>query len=412
MAYINLHLHSNQELTREQVVDIGLMFNPKFPTKWLPTQLRVLDNVLCNLVKYQNENKILFHKRNEKNLPPRYNPLQLGHRVMIGEAGVLAKLKKAKLIKIKTGDNTYKVPKEKYDAGYKAKTSEFKSLGSGTLEFARLLGITRKTIQRAEGTHHVILKKPRPSKTLVDYTDSKLSLHIEALMSEYCDFLNTFSISCDGEKFTDILLRRSFRDLDGDKSLKYGSRSGGYWHDLKRPVRPRTIINRQKTAQLDFVSSQMNILYCWKYETNMSEEDQYDIKGFKREMVKVMTTRMLNNYTKESASGSFKGWLNLRENYYYKTEYEKNPFPLWKLQKAIREKHSPVAHLFYNKKIGMNLQFLEASLIFEIAVQLCRRGIPALTVHDEIIVPRRDEGEAKMVMYSTYIDRKLYKALF
>jgi hypothetical protein len=40
-------------------------------------------------------------------------------------------------------------------------------------------------------------------------------------------------------------------------------------------------------------------------------------------------------------------------------------------------------------------------LIFEVALQLCRRGIPALTVHDEIIVPRKDEGEAREVMYST-----------
>jgi hypothetical protein len=412
MAYLNLNLHSNQELTKERVVEVGLMFNPKFPTKWLPTQLRVLDNVLCNLVKYQNENKILYQQKAQPNLVARYNPLNLGHKVLTGKAGVLQKLKKAKLIKIKTGDNTYKVPKEKYDAGYKAKTSEFKSLGQGTLEFARLLGITQKTIQRAKGTHHVILKKPRPSKTLIDYKDSKLSKHIEELMSEYCNFLNTFSISCDGEKFTDILLRRSFRDLDGDESLKYGSRSGGYWHDIWKERRPHIIINRKKVAQLDFVSSQMNIIYSWKYKRNISDEDHYAIKGFKRKMVKAMTTRMLNNNNKVSASMSFTRWLNLRENYYYKVEYEKNPFPLWKLQKAIREQHSPIAHLFYNKKIGMNLQFLEASLIFEIAVQLCRRGIPALTVHDEIIVPRNDEGEAKEVMYSTYIDKKLYKAIF
>ena len=71
-----------------------------------------------------------------------------------------------------------------------------------------------------------------------------------------------------------------------------------------------------------------------------------------------------------------------------------------------------MAHVFYQPKIGLNVQYLESCLIFEVAVQLYRRGIPALTVHDEIIVPRKDEGEAKMVMYSTHIDRKLYKAQF
>ena len=109
------------------------------------------------------------------------------------------------------------------------------------------------------------------------------------------------------------------------------------------------------------------------------------------------------------------GWLQNPKNrklYYLNKEFQKNPFNLFLLQKKIRQKHPTVAHLFYNPKVGLNVQFLESALIFEIAVQLCRRGIPALTVHDEIIVPRRDEGEAKMVMYSTYIDRKLYKALF
>ena len=68
--------------------------------------------------------------------------------------------------------------------------------------------------------------------------------------------------------------------------------------------------------------------------------------------------------------------------------------------------------MFYQPKIGMNLQFLESSLVFEVAVQLCRRGIPTLTCHDEFIVPQADKGEAEEVMYSTYIDKRLYRAIF
>ncbi len=121
MALHNLHLYCNPHIDKDKVVEVGLRFNPRFPTKWLPTQLRVLDNVLCNLVKYQNENKILFYKRNTGNIDQRYNPHLLGHKVLVGDEGVLAKLKKAQLIKVKTGDNKTKVPREKIEKGYQIK---------------------------------------------------------------------------------------------------------------------------------------------------------------------------------------------------------------------------------------------------------------------------------------------------
>ena len=124
---------------------------------------------------------------------------------------------------------------------------------------------------------------------------------------------------------------------------------------------------------------------------------------------------MLNNSTTKKTAFAFMGWLQNpknRKNYYLNKEFQKEPFDLYKLQKLIRQNHQSVAHVFYRPKIGLNVQYLESCLIFEVAVQLFRRGIPALTVHDEIIVPRKDEGEAREVMYSTYIDKKLYKAEF
>ena len=407
MAYLNLYLTTGQTLSKEDVVSTGLLFNKKFPVKWTDASMPTLENLLCNLVKYENK-PVLYEQRAKPNVMARYNPMGLGHKKLIDKkSGVLWKLVGMKLIKQTMGVNPYFLKE-----GEALKTSEIKST-SGAIEFAKLLGITKEKIYEVEGTHHVILKKPRPSNTVVDYKDSKLTQHIEDLMSEYCNYLATTNIKVDGEKFTDIKLRRTFRDLDGDASFKYGGRSGGYWHELKRTKRKDLLINQAKTVGLDYTSSQMNIIYSWKNKTNMSEVDLYALDGYNRKLSKQMHIMMLNNSTSRKASFAFMGWLqNERENYYLNKEYEKNPFNLYKFQKAIRQKHSDVSDVFYNPKVGLNVQFLESALIFEIAVQLCRRGIPALTVHDEIIVPRRDEGEAKMVMYSTYIDRKLYKALF
>ncbi|MDC0891198.1 hypothetical protein OAS48_00715 [Gammaproteobacteria bacterium] len=409
MAYLNLYLTTGQTLSKEDVVSTGLLFNKKFPVKWTDASMPTLENLLCNLVKYENK-PVLYEQRAKPNVMARYNPMGLGHKKLIDKkSGVLWKLVAMKLIKQTMGVNPYFLKEDEA-----LKTSEIKST-SGAIEFAKLLGITKEKIYEVEGTHHVILKKPRPSNTVVDYKDSKLTQYIEDLMSEYCNYLANTNIKVDGEKFTDIKLRRTFRDVDGDASFKYGGRSGGYWMELKEPKRERITLDQKKVVRLDYKSSQINVIYAWKDNHNMLDEDQYSIQGYNRKLSKQMHIMMLNNSTSKKSTFAFMGWLQNPKNrklYYLNKEFQKNPFNLFLLQKKIRQKHPTVAHLFYNPKVGLNVQFLESALIFEIAVQLCRRGIPALTVHDEIIVPRRDEDEAKMVMYSTYIDRKLYKALF
>jgi len=407
MAYLNLYLTTGQTLNKEDVISTGQMFNRKFPTKWTDASMPTFENLLCNLVKYENQS-VLYEQRAKPNVIPRYNPMGLGHKKLIDKnSGVLWKLVRMKLVKQKMGINPYFLKEDEEPA-----TSEFKST-KGVIEFAKLLGITKEKIYEVEGTHHVILKKPKPSQTVVNYKDSKLTQHLEDLMSEYCNFLAKINIKVDGERFKNIKLRRTFRDMDGDASFKYGGRSGGYWMELEEPKRKRITLDQKKVVSLDYKSSQMNVIYAWKDNHNMLDVDQYSIQGYNRKLSKQMHIMMLNNSTSKKSAFAFMGWLqNERKNYYLNKEFQKNPFDLYALQKKIRQKHPTIAHIFYQPKIGLNVQYLESCLIFEVALQLCRRGIPALTVHDEIIVPRNDEGEAREVMYSTYIDKKLYKALF
>ena len=408
MAYLNLYLTTGQTLNKEDVISTGLMFNRKFPTKWTDASMPTFENLLCNLVRYENQ-AVLYEQRAKPNVMARYNPMGLGHKKLIDKnSGVLWKLVRMKLVKQKMGINPYFLKEDEEPA-----TSEFKST-KGVIEFAKLLGITKEKIYEVEGTHHIILKKQK-SNTLVDYKDSKLTQHLEDLMSEYCNFLAKTNIKVDGERFKNIKLRRTFRDMDGDASFKYVGRSGGYWMELKEPKRKRITLDQKKVVSLDYKSSQMNVIYAWKDNHNMLDVDQYSIQGYNRKLSKQMHIMMLNNSTSKKSAFAFMGWLQNpknRKNYYLNKEFQKEPFNLYKLQKLIRQKHQSVAHVFYRPKIGLNVQYLESCLIFEVAVQLFRRGIPALTVHDEIIVPRNDEGEAREVMYSTYIDKKLYKAEF
>ena len=416
MAWLNYHLHSNQTLEKDKVIEVGLMFNKKFPTNWTNSQLKVLDNVLCNLVKYQQENKIFYYQRSMPNLLQRYNPLGLGHQQLKNKkSGVLWKLKKAQLVDITVGDNPYLIPAQWYEEGYQTETSTFRAKGQGTLEFAKLLGITRETIQRAEGTHHVIFKVWKGNE-LLDYKDNKFTKHVESTMKEYCNFLNKYEIKIGKVQFEDIMLRRTFRNSDGSFRFLFGGRSGRYWMEYPKAKRRKMTINGKPVAQepLDFTSSQLNILYAWKLGKKLEHKDRYEIEGYEgttyRKLIKLLTVIMLNTRNSQHANGAF---VNAVERDYpylaEKMSNSKDFFNPYKVMKLIRNTNKEIADCFYNPLIGRNLEFIESGLIFEIALQCCRQGIPALTVHDELIVLAEDRDIAEMIMNSTYIDRKLYR---
>ena len=56
---------------------------------------------------------------------------------------------------------------------------------------------------------------------------------------------------------------------------------------------------------------------------------------------------------------------------------------------------------FRGKAKGQEYAWLEANLVFEVARRLARSGVPALTVHDEFIVPEGMEGLVRAFMYTT-----------
>ena len=53
------------------------------------------------------------------------------------------------------------------------------------------------------------------------------------------------------------------------------------------------------------------------------------------------------------------------------------------------------------KAKGQEYAWLEANLVFEVAGRLARSGVPALTVHDEFIVPKGMEDIVWEFMYTT-----------
>lgn len=416
MPHLNLNLHSNQELQKDKVVEAGLKFDKDFSNKWTKAQLKVLDNVLSNIANAGTNNSILYYERNQKNEPTRYNPMNLGHKVMVGEEGVLSKLTKAKLITRAVGDNPFF---SGFEDGQVAHKSEFRWYDGKAVEFAKLLGITSKTVERHKGTHHIILKVAEGQKQ-IDYKDTTLTQHMENVMQEYNNFLNEYSIKdIHSGVMQNIHLRRTFRDYDGSGQLKFGGRSGGHWHEWAKIRRKNMTINGKAVARepLDFPSSIMNLLYAYKNKTKLEQIDRYTLEGFDgetyRKLIKQLTVMMFNTRNSKHCARAFTYWLGGTSEHLHKRQQEETAFfPIYKMQKLIREKHKELGNVFYQPNIGHNLAFLESSHIHEVALQCCRQGVPAITVFDEIIVIEEDRDIAKMIMNSTHIDKSLYKSVF
>ena len=73
-----------------------------------------------------------------------------------------------------------------------------------------------------------------------------------------------------------------------------------------------------------------------------------------------------------------------------------------KVMKEIVRRNAPIESCFFNgKEQGQRYAWLETNLVFEVARQLARTGVTALTVHDEFIVPADKEDAVLEYRYTT-----------
>ena len=71
------------------------------------------------------------------------------------------------------------------------------------------------------------------------------------------------------------------------------------------------------------------------------------------------------------------------------------------MMRLIEERNAPIAKCFYpGKARGQHYAWLESNRVFEVAKYLTDQGVPALTVHDELIVPTSMEISALGCRYS------------
>jgi hypothetical protein len=63
----------------------------------------------------------------------------------------------------------------------------------------------------------------------------------------------------------------------------------------------------------------------------------------------------------------------------------------------LKDKHPPIAHLF-GTGVGFELMFMESEILIAVITHLFKNGIPALPLHDAVLVAKSQAKAAKAAM--------------
>ena len=79
------------------------------------------------------------------------------------------------------------------------------------------------------------------------------------------------------------------------------------------------------------------------------------------------------------------------------------------MMRQIEDRNSSIIDCFYQGKAkGQYFAWLESNLVFEVAKYLADLDVPALTVHDEFIVPEDMTDAVMECRYTVALDEKIY----
>jgi hypothetical protein len=395
MPNLNLFLSADVDIDTDDISFNDSLLAPT-PTLRTTAQRHALHCVLSNVGKYKGQT-ILFSLRNQANELPQYNPHGYGHKPLIA---VIKQLQKNGLLVLQKGKPWFSTNEQGEEE--KSKLSEFKA-SDQLIKICEELGYTAEATQsNSEGFVELRTVK---SKKRITYTETPYSTYTNELMSEYCEFLNQHRFEVDGESLGHIHLVRKYSEWDGSGELKFGGRTWQPYMQFSGAKRARITIDGQPVIAVDYPASQLNVLYKHVTGEFLVPEDPYEVDGIARSTVKYLVNIMLNTDSYYRAANNED---NLKEKLKTKAKIEqyhkdiKSLGSLKRLMVVIEQRNAPIAECFLRGKAqGQQYAWLEANLVFEVARRLARSGVPALTVHDEFIVPEGNEGLVREFMYTT-----------
>jgi len=232
--------------------------------------------------------------------------------------------------------------------------------------------------------------EPAP-KERIDYEDDADSLLFRRQMARINGFLNDAELSFDGHPQGPIALHRTFllrRRADPVAFNLNGRLAGGWWLQLPARDRHRIRLNGEPLADLDFKGMFVQLAYRsldWQLREDF---DPYAIPGLEghRDGAKLTMLSLLGRHKKMKAlSSDLKGVLP-------------EGWDARRLVAAASEVHGDISVLF-GKDVAVQLMFQESQILVAGLLRLADDGVPALPMHDGVMVPQSKKSSALRAMH-------------
>jgi hypothetical protein len=195
-------------------------------------------------------------------------------------------------------------------------------------------------------------------------------------------------------------------------SFKLGGRFYGSHQSLKKDERKTITIDGESTVELDFKCLHPTMLY--HQIGKQPPSDCYSIFGDNRDAVirpiaksvlliglnakdKIGTVRALHEKWFHKPKSIPKGFNSIRE-----VLDRCNVANFADLIDLFQKRHAPIAHYFCSGE-GIRLQYLDSEIMSLILSNCVAEGIPALPVHDSIVVPEQYSARAEAIMHDAYM---------
>ncbi len=224
-------------------------------------------------------------------------------------------------------------------------------------------------------------KKDRRYKAKsIDYEDTPQTEFYRRRLGKINDLLERTEVTLNGVPQHDKFLRQIFTC----GSFNCGGRAfGGFWQSTSKQDRKKIQINGEPVIELDY--GQINPMIAYgKADLEPPEGDLYTVPGFEehRDEIKTLLNCMFwadKPITRWPKGLKIKGY-SVRE-----------------VTTAIEKHHLQIRDKFYCGH-GHSLQHTESSILLAVLDELREKGIPALPIHDSVIIQEQYKGMTLEVM--------------
>lgn len=185
-----------------------------------------------------------------------------------------------------------------------------------------------------------------------------------------------------------------------------GGRLYGEFQNTSKERRKDVTIDGQPVVELDLKASHLTALYGIT-KTPMPEGDPYAVEGLPRAVVKGVVTAMIGlghtDLTRWSSKSKAILLADLGREQPLDAKTFSRRYPARMVAEKVLKQHPVLHHLSPNTLDWADLQFLEGEVLVKVILRLGEEhDIPALPVHDSIIVPKDAAEIARACLGATF----------